>query len=57
MALAGASEVLVSSVTRSLADASGIELVPRGAHVLKGFSSPVEVFALASSRGGGQATS
>jgi class 3 adenylate cyclase len=47
MALAGASEVLVSSITRSLADASGLELVPRGAHVLKGFSSPIEVFALA----------
>jgi class 3 adenylate cyclase len=47
MALAGASEVLVSSVTRSLAEASGIELLPRGAHVLKGFSSPMEVFALA----------
>jgi class 3 adenylate cyclase len=46
MALAGASEVFVSSITRSLVEASGLELVPRGAHVLKGFSSPIEVFVL-----------
>jgi class 3 adenylate cyclase len=46
MALAGASEVLVSSVTRTLAEGSGLQLVERGAHVLKGFSSPIEVFAL-----------
>ena len=46
MSLAGPSEVLVSSSTRSLVDGSGMAFEPRGRHALKGFERPVEVEAL-----------
>jgi class 3 adenylate cyclase len=38
--------VIVSSVTRSLADGSGLRFEDRGRHLLKGIETPVEVFAL-----------
>lgn len=47
MALGGASEVIVSSVTRGLAQGSGVRFQERGRHRLKGLEEPVEVFALA----------
>jgi len=46
MALAGASEVLASSLTVSLADGSGLTFDNRGTHDLKGLERPVEVHAL-----------
>lgn len=46
MALAGASEILVSSVTRALLTGSGVALEPRGSHVLKGIAEPMDVFAV-----------
>ena len=46
MALAGASEVLVSATTRSLTEGSGFRYEPRGRHVLKGLDEPMECFAL-----------
>ena len=47
MALAGPSEVIVSATTRALAEGSGLRFEARGRHQLKGFESPVELFALA----------
>jgi class 3 adenylate cyclase len=46
MALAGAGEILASSVTRDLVDGSGLRLAAAGAHRVKGFDRPVEVFRL-----------
>lgn len=43
MALAGASEVLVSSVTVGLVDGSGLSFADRGRHEVKGLERPVEV--------------
>jgi class 3 adenylate cyclase len=45
-ALAGPSEVLVSSVTRDLLDGSGLAFEQRGVYELKGLSGPRPVFAL-----------
>jgi class 3 adenylate cyclase len=45
-ALAGPSEVLVSSVTRDLLDGSGLTFEERGVYELKGLSGPRPVFAL-----------
>jgi len=45
-ALAGPSEVLVSSVTHDLLDGSGLAFEQRGMHELKGLSGPRPVFAL-----------
>jgi class 3 adenylate cyclase len=45
-ALAGPSEVLVSSVTRDLLDGSGLTFEERGLHELKGLSGARPVFAL-----------
>ncbi len=46
MALASASEVLTSELTRDLVAGSGLSFVERGAHVVKGFDQPITVFAL-----------
>jgi class 3 adenylate cyclase len=43
MSLAGPSEVLVSSTTRTLADGSGLGFRDGGAHEVKGFTRPIEV--------------
>jgi class 3 adenylate cyclase len=45
-ALAGASEVLVSSTVKDLIVGSGIELVDRGAHALKGVPDEWELYAV-----------
>ena len=45
-ALAGPSEVLVSSVTRDLLEGSGLVFEQRGVHELRGLSGPHPVFAL-----------
>jgi class 3 adenylate cyclase len=47
MALAGASEVLTSAMTRNLVDGSGLKFEDRGEHSVKGFDNPISVFALA----------
>ena len=44
MALAGPSEILVSSMTRGLAEGSGLRFEERGHHPVKGFDRPMEVF-------------
>ena len=46
MAAAGASEILVSPITRALTEGSGITFVERGAHTLKGIAAPMEIFAV-----------
>jgi class 3 adenylate cyclase len=46
MALGGPSEVILSAVTRALADGSGLRFEERGSHQLKGLDQPVELFAL-----------
>lgn len=46
MALGGPSEVLVSAVTRALAEGSGLRFEERGRHQLKGLDLPMELFAL-----------
>ncbi len=51
MALGGASEIIVSSVTRGLVDGSGFHFDERGHHQVKGLERPVEVFLLTSSDG------
>ena len=51
MALGGASEIIVSSVTRGLVDGSGFHFEERGHHQVKGLERPVEVFLLTSSDG------
>jgi class 3 adenylate cyclase len=48
MALGGSSEVIVSVVTRSLAEGSGLRYEARGVHELKGLEAPLEVFLLTS---------
>ena len=47
MALAGASEIVVSSVTRGLVEGSDLRFEERGSHKVKGLEQPIEVFALA----------
>ncbi|MDQ3880738.1 MAG: hypothetical protein M3295_06680 [Chloroflexota bacterium] len=46
MSLGGASEVIVSSVARGLAEGSGLRFEERGRHAVKGLEQPVEVYAL-----------
>ncbi len=46
MALGGASEVIVSSVTRGLVEGSGLRFEDRGHHAVKGLEQPMEVYAL-----------
>ncbi len=46
MALAGASEVLASELTRNLVAGSGLVFEERGTHHVKGFDVPITVFAL-----------
>jgi class 3 adenylate cyclase len=43
MALAGASQILVSSATRTLADGGGLSFRDAGSHEMKGFERPIEV--------------
>lgn len=52
MALAGASEVLTSELTRNLVDGSGLRFEDRGEHQVKGFDRPIRIFALAPTQGG-----
>jgi class 3 adenylate cyclase len=47
MALGGASEIVVSSVTRGLVEGSGLRFEERGRHQVKGLERPIEVFLLA----------
>lgn len=47
MALGGASEIIVSSVTRGLVEGSGFHFEERGLHQVKGLERPIEVFLLA----------
>jgi class 3 adenylate cyclase len=44
LALAGAGEVRVSSMTRDLVAGSGIEFEARGAHTLKGVPGEWQIF-------------
>jgi class 3 adenylate cyclase len=46
MAFGGPSEVIVSAVTRALAEGSGLRFEERGSHQLKGLEQPIELFAL-----------
>ena len=46
MALAGASQILVSSVARGLADGSGLSFEDAGRHEVKGLERPVEIAVL-----------
>jgi class 3 adenylate cyclase len=46
MAAAGASEILVSPVTKALTEGSELRFVERGAHSLKGLATPMELFAV-----------
>lgn len=47
MALGGAHEVMVSSMTRGLAEGSGLHFEERGRQRVKGLDEPIEVFLLA----------
>lgn len=47
MALGGASEIIVSSVTRGLVEGSGFHFEERGLHQVKGLERAIEVFLLA----------
>jgi class 3 adenylate cyclase len=46
MALASPTEILASAVTRGLVDGSELRFTERGAHEVKGFERPIEVFRL-----------
>jgi class 3 adenylate cyclase len=46
VALGGASEIIVSSVTRGLVEGSGFRFSERGHHQVKGLERPIEVFLL-----------
>jgi class 3 adenylate cyclase len=46
MALGGASEIIVSSVTRGLVEGSDLRFEERGHHQVKGLERPIEVFLL-----------
>jgi class 3 adenylate cyclase len=48
LALAGPSEVLVSSTTRTLADGTDLTFEARGEHAVKGLERPVQVYRLSS---------
>lgn len=47
MAAARPSEVLASAITRALADGPGLHFEDRGSHTLKGFETPIQLFAVA----------
>jgi class 3 adenylate cyclase len=47
MGLGGASEIIVSAVTRDLVEGSELRFEDRGRHEVKGLARPIEVFALA----------
>lgn len=47
-ALGQHSEIIVSSVTRRLAEGSGLRFAERGRHTVKGLEDPIEVFSLES---------
>jgi class 3 adenylate cyclase len=47
MAFGGASEIIVSLITRGLVEGSGLRFEERGRHTVKGLEQPVEVFVLA----------
>ena len=47
MSLGGASEIIVSAVTRDLVEGSELRFEERGRHEVKGLTRPIEVFALA----------
>jgi len=47
MALGGASEIVVSAVTRGLVEGTNLQFEERGHHQVKGLERPIEVFALA----------
>lgn len=46
MALGGASEIMVSAITRALVADADLRFEPRGTPLMKGLSAPMEVFAL-----------
>jgi class 3 adenylate cyclase len=46
MALAGQSEVLVSAITATLAEGSGLDFERVGARDVKGLDRPIEVYRL-----------
>lgn len=46
MALAHASEIIVSPVTRGLVEGSGLGFQERGRHTVKGLEQPIDVFRL-----------
>jgi class 3 adenylate cyclase len=46
MSLAGPSEVLTSTITRTLVEGSGLEFDDRGSHLVKGLDQPIEIYAL-----------
>ena len=50
MAAAGADEILLSDLTRSLAGASDLAYEDRGVHALKGLDGDWHLWALASAR-------
>ncbi|MBA3779305.1 MAG: hypothetical protein H0X16_08420 [Chloroflexi bacterium] len=47
MTLGGSSEVIVSSITRTLVDGNGLRFEERGRQQVKGFEQPIEVYLLA----------
>jgi len=47
MSLGGASEIIVSSITRGLVEGSDLRFEERGRHKVKGLERPIEVFQLA----------
>jgi class 3 adenylate cyclase len=46
MGAASSGEILVSSITKALAIGSGYAFTERGKHKLRGFSGPLELFAV-----------
>lgn len=46
MGAASSGEILVSSITKALAGGSGYAFTERGVHELRGFSEPIELFAV-----------
>jgi class 3 adenylate cyclase len=46
MSAAGPSEILVSPITRALTEGTDLAYVERGAHTLKGLTTPMELFAV-----------
>jgi len=46
MSTAGASEILVSPITRALTEGTDLRYTERGSHALKGIAAPMELFAV-----------